>query len=83
MSKTRTKLLHLECSTTLGHVIQGSGGISLFGDFQGSPTQKHPQSELVSMLMKLQEAGGWPRNLQRSFSNVFFYDLTVLVSVLQ
>lgn len=33
--------------------------------------KKHPQSDLVLILMKLQEAGGWPRNLQRSFSNVF------------
>lgn len=40
MSKTIFKLPYLECSTTLGHVIQGSGGISLLGDFQGSPTQK-------------------------------------------
>lgn len=40
MSKTRIKLLYLECSTTLGHVIDGSGGISLLADFQGSPTQK-------------------------------------------
>lgn len=40
MSETRIKLLYLEYSTTLGHVIRGSGGISLLGDFQGSPTQK-------------------------------------------
>lgn len=70
MFKTRPKLLHLECSVTLGHVIQGSGGISLLGDFQGSATQNHPQSDLVLMLLPLQ-AGGWPRNLCRSFSNVF------------
>lgn len=83
MFKTRTKLLHLDCSATLGRVIRGSGGISLLGSFQGSSTQNHPQSDLVLMLMQLQEAGGWPRNLRRSFLNVFFYDLTVLVSVLQ
>lgn len=69
--KTRTKLLYLECSTTLGHIIQGSGGISLLGDFQRSSTQNHPQSDLMLMIMQLQEAGGWPRNLRRSFSNVF------------
>jgi len=66
-----TKLLYLECSTTLGHVIQGSDGISLLGDFQGSCTQNYSQSDLVLMLMQLQEAGGWPRNLRRSSSNVF------------
>lgn len=83
MFKTTIKCLYLEWSTTLGLAIEGSGGISLLGDFQGLSTQTHPKSDLVLMLIQLQEAGDWPRNPQRSFLNVFLYDLTVLVSVLQ
>lgn len=94
MFKTRTKLLHPECSAEVGHVIQGSGGISLPGDFQGSSTQGHPQPDLVLMLILPQAEVGLetPRGPFQMvlmccvwFFFGFFvpYDFTVLVSVLQ
>lgn len=77
MFKTRTKLLHLECSTEVGHVIQGRGGISLPGDFQGSSTQDRLQTDLVLMLILPQAEVGLetPRGPFQMVWGLFFFSL--------
>lgn len=71
MFETRTKLLHAE----VGHVIQGRGGISLPGDFQGSSTQDHPRPDLVLMLILPQAEVGLetPRGPFQMVLGLFFF----------